>query len=364
MTDSEKLRSRRHLLQALRPRIAPLEQVREVDPFRTPPVSSSTVRLSTRAMACDFSVIMNPGNPRHVEPAGSVLEGIHDVEEWLSIYRSDSLISEINRRAASEAVTVSQPMLELLDQAMAIHTWTAGAFDLASGALGQLWKRCRQQQQIPDQHQIDEVLSRSGSQYLSVDIEAQAVRFSRAGLVLDPGAIGKGFALDAAVDALLAADNGPREFLLHGGQSSLVARGTHHHLPGWPIGIGNPLLTNQRLGMMLLTDKAMSTSGSNIQFFRYQGRRYGHILDPQTGWPVEGMLSVTVVADSAAVADALSTAFFVMGIEKARACCDNLPGIGAILIPFPTKGRKVRPTVVGIPAEQLFWDPAQVELQV
>jgi thiamine biosynthesis lipoprotein len=104
----------------------------------------------------------------------------------------------------------------------------------------------------------------------------------------------------------------------------------------------------------------MSTSGSNIQFFRHEGRRYGHILDPRTGWPVEGMLSVTVLADSAAVADAVSTAFFVLGVEKALLCRENLPGVGVILIPFPKHGRRVQPVVAGIPAEQIFWDEDQV----
>ena len=97
-------------------------------------------------------------------------------------------------------------------------------------------------------------------------------------------------------------------------------------IPGWPVGIGNPLFTEKRLGTLLLCDQAMATSGSNIQFFRHEGKRYGHILDPRTGWPVDGMLSVTVLAPSAALADALSTAFFVMGVEKARQLLRELAG--------------------------------------
>lgn len=106
----------------------------------------------------------------------------------------------------------------------------------------------------------------------------------------------------------------------------------------------------------------MSTSGSNIQFFRHEGRRYGHILDPRTATPVGGMLSVTVFSESAAVADALSTAFFVLGVENAIKCCDNLPNVGAILIPFPEKGAKVTPTVIRVPEDTLFWDFDQVTI--
>ena len=157
-------------------------------------------------------------------------------------------------------------------------------------------------------------------------------------------------------------EGAPTEYLLHGGHSSLIARGSHNHHDGWPVGIGNPLLTRKRLGTVLLKDQAMSASGSNIQFYRYEGRRYGHILDPRTAWPVEGMLSATVFAPSAAVADALSTAFFVLGVEKARKCCDNLPDVSAILIPFPEGGNRVTPTVVGVPPDQIVWDENQVAI--
>ena len=139
-----------------------------------------------------------------------------------------------------------------------------------------------------------------------------------------------------------------------------MARGEHNGHPGWPVGIGNPLFTEKRLGTLLLCDQAMATSGSNIQFFRHEGKRYGHILDPRTGWPVDGMLSVTVLAPSAALADALSTAFFVMGVEKARQCCKNWPEVGVILLPFPDKGNKVQPTVVNIPEELIVWDEGQI----
>ena len=102
----------------------------------------------------------------------------------------------------------------------------------------------------------------------------------------------------------------------------------------------------------------MGTSGSNIQYFRDQSRKYGHILDPRTGWPVETMLSVTVLAPTATEADALSTAFYLMGVDKAAEYCDNR-GLGAILIPFP-RGRYLEPVVVGIPRDNLYLDRDQI----
>jgi thiamine biosynthesis lipoprotein len=115
------------------------------------------------------------------------------------------------------------------------------------------------------------------------------------------------------------------------------------------------------MATLLLHNQAMGTSGSNIQFFRHQGRRYGHILDPNTGWPAEGVLSVTVLAPSAAVADALSTAFFAIGAEKAVDCCRRMPEIGMILTPQPDRGTLLRPLITGIRPSLIYWDEEQME---
>jgi thiamine biosynthesis lipoprotein len=311
-------------------------------------------------MACEFSVILNPGNRDSLQPAGDVLELIHEIESWLSVYRATSLISMVNRQAAAEAVHVQRPLFDVLQKSVELHQQTGGAFDVATGALIGLWRQCRSEQRVPEPAEVEQVLASCGSQHLLLDESTVSVRFAADGLQLDPGAIGKGYALDQSCNWLQATDGAPDSFLLHGGHSSLLARGKHNGLSGWPVGIGNPLLTQKRLGTVLLKNQAMSTSGSNIQFFRHQGQRYGHILDPTTGWPVEGMLSVTVLADSAAVADALSTAFFVLGVENALKCCDNLENVGAILIPFPEGGKRVTPVVMGVPPEQIFWDQDQV----
>lgn len=334
----------------------------DVTPNRVVPVSGKTIHVATRAMACDFSVIMNPGPHEQVAAVGDVLELVHEIESWLSVYKPGSEISRVNRDAATRPVHVGRSLFELLQTAKTLFDQTDGAFDIAAGAQIKLWRACRVEKRVPTKKEIEDVLSMSGTHHLTLDETTTSVSCDKAGVLLDPGAIGKGFALDEARAWLEKSEAGPNEFLVHGGQSSLVARGGNNGQPGWPVGIGNPLFTKKRLGTVLLCDQAMSTSGSNIQFFRHAGQRYGHILNPRTAMPVDGMLSVTVFADSAAIADALSTAFFVLGVENAKKCCDNLPGVGAILIPFPTKGNRVSPTVVGIPSDHIFWDPEQVRI--
>ena len=360
MPDSPDSKTRRDVLAALKPAWKSQNIAASGTPApRIQPSAGVTVRLTTRAMACDFSVIMNPGPTEQIEAAGNALEAIHAIEGWLSIYRESSELSAVNRGTV-DPVSVRGDLFELLQKAVEISARTDGAFDMATGALTRLWRSCRTEQRIPSQEEISSALNVSGLQHLGLIPASNSVILRRSGMILDPGAIGKGYALDEADRLLMEAETGPKSYLLHGGHSSLKARGGHHGHSGWPVGIGNPLFTEKRLGTLLLNNSAMATSGSNIQFFRHEGRRYGHILDPRTGWPVEGMLSVTVLAPSAALADALSTAFFVMGVEKARQCCENWSDVGAILIPFPDQGRKVQPVVIGIPDDLIVWDEDQV----
>ena len=323
------------------------------------PTGGDTVRLTTRAMACEFTVIMNPGSHEGMMQASDALDLVHTLDHEMTVYREDSALSRINRAAAGRDVPVEARLFELLNGCRDLCHATHGAFDPTSGPLIALWQRCRDEGRIPTQEQIEACLEVTGMQHVRLDAEAKTIRFDRDGTELNLGGIGKGYALDQ-VRQCLVESGGPDAWLVHGGHSSLLARGEHNATGGWPVGIGNPLFTDRRLGTILLRDQAMATSGSNVQFFRQGGRRYGHILDPRTGWPVEGILSVSVVAADAATADALSTAFFVLGVENTRRCCDNLGDVGAVVIPFPQRGRLVQPVVMGIPDEQLFWDTDQV----
>ena len=160
---------------------------------------------------------------------------------------------------------------------------------------------------------------------------------------LNLGSIGKGYALDRCRELLEA--GGMTDFLLHGGQSSLLARGSRNPGgdEGWWIGVRDPLRPGGRLGLLRLHDRALGTSGTGTQFFYHAGRRYGHILDPRTGQPAEGVLSSTVLARTAAEADALSTAFYVLGptaaLEYCRRYGEMHGGLSALLVvPGPRPG--------------------------
>ena len=325
----------------------------------TAPPSGDTLRLSARAMACEFSVIMNAGEHDHIWSASEALDMVQQLETQLTVYRENSEVTKINSMAARAAMPVEPRLFLLLQLACNLSEATSGAFDLTTDPLIRLWRQCRDEACVPDNDEIQSCLRDVGMQHIQLDDTAKTVKFACKDTTINLGAIGKGYALDRACELLH--DRGLRDVLLHGGRSSVLSRGDHNRCGGWPVGIGNPLFTNKRLGTIVLRDEAISTSGSNIQYFRVQGQRFGHILDPRTGRPADGTLSVTAIAPSAAQADALSTAFYVMGAERTREYCLQHSEIGAIVVPLPTSDRRVEPLVYGIDVQRIYWDSSQVK---
>ncbi len=351
-------------------------QLDAADPLAKTPECGPTVRLGKQAMACDFDVILNPGPAAQIDAASAALDVIDSLEAQLSVYRLDSEVSQINATAAEQWVEVEPRLFELLRLARQVSDDTGGGYDITSGPLIALWRRCKAEYRLPTADEIAAGLRLVGMAKIEFDLGRLAVRFPLPGMEFNLGSIGKGYALDRAAEIML--EQGVDEFLLHGGKSSLLARGPHHGHRGWPIGISNPLFPEKTLATILLVDAGLSTSGSNIQYFRLEGKRYGHILDPRTGWPVEGLgsltvsaaktpdsesratsaadglASVTVLAPTAALAEALSTAFFVIGVENALQYCHNHPEIKALLIPAPEPGQQLRIVNCGLPADELF----------
>jgi thiamine biosynthesis lipoprotein len=192
---------------------------------------------------------------------------------------------------------------------------------------------------MPDENAIHEALQRVGSQFLLIDEEKSQVQFTRP-ISVNPGGIGKGYAIDQAAQLLL--DHGVSEFAIHGGKSSVRAHGRQQleqSAPGWKIAVRHPEQSERILGSLILKNLALGTSGPANQFFYFRGVRYGHIIDPRTGWPAQGPLSVTVLHPSATWADALATALYVMGVDQAIQFCQSNPEVGMLaLLPGERQG--------------------------
>ena len=198
---------------------------------------------------------------------------------------------------------------------------------------------------------------------MQVDAAAGSVRFARPAMEINFGAIGKGYALDRCGELLHR--HAVEHCLLHGGKSSMLAWGTRcesQDSPGWRVAIRNPVATQHRLIEITLQGAGLATSGSANQFFYFQGQRYSHIIDPRTGWPVQGTWSVTVVAPTAAEADAYATALFVMGRDEAIAFCRDRGDLAAWIVTPGARSGALELHVVG--ADEIDWLLLAEDVQV
>jgi thiamine biosynthesis lipoprotein len=303
-------------------------------PGPPPAARSYLFHVERRAMACRFAVYLNPDGASFAEAALNGLALVAELEEQLSVFREHSEVSRLNRRAFQEHVEVEAGLFGLLSRAVELHRETGGAFDMTSGPLTKAWGFYRRQGRLPDPGEIVAALAQVGSQWIELDAIRQTIHFSRPGVEINLGAIGKGYALDRCAEFLES--EGVGDFLLHGGQSSVLARGrqktTLAPTKGWTIGVKHPVWPKRRLAEIDLQNKALGTSGAENQYFYHQGKRYGHILDPRTGWPASGVLTASVIAADAATADALSTAFYVMGVDAARDYCERHEDVSAVMV--------------------------------
>lgn len=313
------------------------------------------LQVGRRAMACDFHVFLNAGqHAGAVEAASQALDLVEQLEAQLTVFRPDSEVSVINRDAAARPCVVEARLFDLLARCVHWSQATGGAYDITAGPLVKVWGFYTRSGRFPNADEVAEAMQRVGSQHLELDAQQRTIRFARPGMELNLGSVGKGYALDRCAEILEAA--GVHDFLIHGGQSSILARGTRDpgsEVPEWRVALRHPLRSERRLAELRIRQRALGTSGSGQQFFFHRGRRYGHVLDPRSGRPAEGVLSATVLAPDAAEADALATAFFVLGMDATLAYCEARPELSVVFVLPGARDGTVAIETVGID-EQLL----------
>jgi FAD:protein FMN transferase len=322
------------------------------------------VSVRRRAMACEFEVQLAAcRDDDSMEHVFAALDLVESLESQMTVYRDDGEVIRINCDAARRPVKVEPRLFAIFQLAERLNRETGGALDITSGPLSETWGFSRREGRLPTDAAIEESLQSVGMQHVALDAARQTIAFRRPDVCVNLNSIGKGYALDRMAELL--AQNLVDDYLLHGGKSSVLARGdqpgamtqdgsrgTQRCRGGWTIGLRHPLRQSERMAEFVLRDQALSTSGSGTQFFIRRGRRYGHILDPRTGRPAEGLYSATVIAPTAAEADALSTAFYVMGPEEVANYCAAHPKIGALLVAPTEREGDVRLHTFGLADDQ------------
>ncbi len=287
------------------------------------------IRVQRTAMACRFEVTLHDEDALHVAASREALDEATRVEALLTVFRESSELSRINREAETEAGAgdVDAELMALLRRCAVLHVATDGAFDITSTPVSRCWGFLQRNGHVPAEADIEAARASIGLANVTLDDTTHRVQFERPGMALNLGAIGKGYALDRMAGALER--RGVERALLSAGGSSVRALGGGSR--GWPIDLRSPQIPRSRLARVWLSDGALGTSGAGEQFVVSDGTRYGHVIDPRTGWPARGVLSATAITADAADADALSTAFLVGGPDLAAQYCDAHPGTLAVL---------------------------------
>lgn len=304
-------------------------------------------------MGSYFEVRLGARTPGGVDLAERALDLIDRLEAQLTVYRDDSELSRLNATAHLGPVVVEPGLFGLLDRAARLGVETGGAYDVATGALSEAWGFFRGPRRVPDPETLEDARARTGAHHLQLDRERMTIAFDRPGIVINLGSIGKGYAIDRVVD-LIRAHWWPTSALVHGGRSSLYALGSPPGRFGdrWEVALRNPFDPESPLGLVRIRNRGMGTSGASFQHFEAGGRVFGHILDPRTGEPAAGPASVTVLAPTAAVADALSTAFYLLGRDQTRSYLESHPEIAAIFVEEGRADRPPRITTFGLERDE------------
>lgn len=293
------------------------------------PTAGELARLRRPGMGTWFEIVVPAGDAEAVAAANHALSLIDGLESQLTIFHPESEVSRLNQLACTQPVAVEAGLFALLESCRAWSARAGGAFDPGTGGLTALWRQAHQRQEPPTAEEVAALVG-AGTAQLELEPAGRTVRYAEPRLQLDLGGVGKGYAVDRLVECLRGM--GVTSALVHGGHSSIYALGAPPGETGWVVDIDHPWAGQPAMARLRLRDRAMSTSGSSIQYFERGGRRYGHVLDPRTGWPAERCLLATALAAGAAEAEAASTALFVLGSEGGEELPAGWPGLGGLVI--------------------------------
>lgn len=296
---------------------------------RVDPQSQSFLMLGT---VCRITIYDTPTDAAF----RAAFARIKEIEEHMSLHLSTSEIARVNSAAGKEAVAVSSDTFLVVKKALEIARLSSGAFDPTVGVLVQAWGIGGDSPRRPDDEEIARLLGLVGWQRVVLDEEQETIFLADEGMVLDLGAIAKGYAADEA--ARLLVEHGVRSAIVNlGGNVLTVGRKVDGSL--WKIGIQDPESERGAYALIVeLDDTSLVTSGPYERFFVLEGETYHHILDTTTGYPVENeLISASIITKSSFLADALSTTLFALGPQRGLALVEGLDGVEAIM--FTADGR-------------------------
>jgi thiamine biosynthesis lipoprotein len=276
----------------------------------------------------DITVVARDSLEANIHIDTAVAE-ITRIENLISSWDPNSQTSEINRNAGIKAVKVNSELFQLIERALKISKLTQGAFDISYASMDKVWFFDGSMTEMPSEDAIKNSVSKVGYQNIILDETNQTVFLKLKEMKIGFGAIGKGYAADKAKQLLI--DKGVESGIINA-SGDLNTWGTQPNGNDWLVAIVNPLNKEKVFSWMPVNNSAVVTSGNYEKYVKFNNVLYTHIIDPRTGYPATGILSVTIFTKTAELADALATSIFVMGVDTGLDFINQLKGVECIII--------------------------------
>lgn len=251
------------------------------------------------------------------------------IENLISDWIPTTQISKVNQNAGIVPVKVDLEVYELVERATKISKLTSGAFDISYASMDKIWKFDGSMKEMPTPEAIKKSVEKVGYQNIILNPKDTTIFLKNQGMKLGLGGIGQGYIADKI--KIVLQEKGCTSGLVNV-SGDINTWGTQPNGDTWTVGIVNPMNKNKIFATFPLNDSAVETSGSYEKYVTFNGIRYTHIIDPRTGYPASGIVSVSVFAKQTELADALATGIFVLGVEVGLDLVNQLKGIGCIIV--------------------------------
>jgi thiamine biosynthesis lipoprotein len=272
---------------------------------------------------------LNKSNIIAQQSVNLAIEEVIRIEKLISSWDDFSQTSQINRMAGVSPVKVSIELLLLIERTLKISEISNGYFDISFASIDQIWNFTDSISTIPTQLQLEQSVEKINYKNISIDKKNTTIFLLEKGMKIGFGSIGKGYAANRA--KMIMVNNGIKSGVVNAG-GDLIAWGTKENNKLWSIGVVDPFNKNETTLWLDVDDMAVVTSGNYEKYLTINGKRYCHIVNPKTGWPVSGLVSVTIMCRDAELADALATTVFVLGLTDGLNLINHLEGVEGVLI--------------------------------
>lgn len=259
----------------------------------------------------------------------NAINEVKRIENLISDWIPTTEISAVNQNAGKKAIVVSDEVFLLVERALAISKLTNGAFDISYASMDKIWKFDGSMKEMPTEEAIKKSVARVGYQKVILNSEKKTIFLKEVGMKLGLGGIGQGYIADK-IKELLQSQGCTSGIVNVSGD--ITTWGYQLDEKPWTVAIVNPMNKEKIFATFPLIDSAVETSGSYEKYVTFNGKRYTHIIDPRTGYPASGLISVSVFAKKTELADALATSIFVMGKDVGIDLINQLPGIECIVV--------------------------------